>query len=82
MLLIQLFGSGGSGVKLRSLLLSGDIWFMVKSEAENIHEDRIGGLAMEVHVFALLRDLPSVLRFAAVVCKWGWQHSRSSKSYL
>jgi hypothetical protein len=75
MLLLRLFGSRGSGVKLRSLLPSGEIWFMVKSEAENIHEDRIGGLAMEVHVFALLRDLPGVLHFATAVCKWGQQHS-------
>jgi hypothetical protein len=36
MLLFRLFGSGGSDAKLRSLLPSGDIWSMMKSEAENI----------------------------------------------
>jgi hypothetical protein len=36
MLLFQPFGSGGSSAKLCSLLPSGDIWSMVKSEAENI----------------------------------------------
>jgi hypothetical protein len=36
MLLLRLFGFGGSGVKLYSLLPSGDFWSMVKSEAENI----------------------------------------------
>jgi hypothetical protein len=31
------------------------------------HEDRIGGLAMEVRLFALLRDLLGILGFAAAV---------------
>jgi hypothetical protein len=36
MLLFRPFGSGGSGAKLCSLLLSGDLWSIVKSETENI----------------------------------------------
>jgi hypothetical protein len=36
MLLFRPFGSGGSGVNLRSLLPSGNIWSMVKLEAKNI----------------------------------------------
>jgi hypothetical protein len=40
---------------------------MVKSETEKYHEDQIGGLAMEVRVSALLRDLLGVLGFAAAV---------------
>jgi hypothetical protein len=36
MLLFWLFDSGGNGTKLRSLLPSGDVWFMVKSEMANI----------------------------------------------
>jgi hypothetical protein len=36
MLLFRPFGSGGSGVKLRSLLPSGEFCSMVKSEADNI----------------------------------------------
>jgi hypothetical protein len=35
-LLFRPFGFGGRDAKLRSLLPSGDIWSMVKSEAHNI----------------------------------------------
>jgi hypothetical protein len=56
------------------LLPPGDI--LVHSEVRDgeYHEDQIGGLAMEVRVYALLRDLLGVLGFAAAACKWGQQH--------
>jgi hypothetical protein len=38
------------------------------------HEGRIGGLAMEVRVSALLKDLLGVLGFVVAVKKWGRQH--------
>jgi hypothetical protein len=74
MLLFQPFGSGGSGAKLRSLLPLVD--FLVNDEVRggDFHEGRIGGLAMEVVVFALLRGLLGVPGFAAAVCMWGRQH--------
>jgi hypothetical protein len=59
-------------------------WLLVhgKVRGGEYHEGLIGGLAMKVRVSALLRDLLSVLGFAATVWKWGWQHRWSSESYL
>ena len=74
MLLFQPFGSGGSGAKLCSLLPSGDILVHGEVRGGEYHDGRIGGLAMEVRVSVLLRDLLGVPGFAAAVCKWGRQH--------
>jgi hypothetical protein len=41
MLLFRPFGSEGSDAKLHSLLPSGDFWFMVKSEVQNIMKARL-----------------------------------------
>jgi hypothetical protein len=40
--LFRPFGSGESGAKLYSLLPSGDIWSMMKSEMENIMKAGLG----------------------------------------
>jgi hypothetical protein len=45
MLLFRPFGSGGSGMKLRSLLPSGDILVHGEVRDEEYHEGRIGRLA-------------------------------------
>jgi hypothetical protein len=44
---------------------------LVHDENKEAENSRIEGLAIEVRVFALLRDLLGVLDFAAAVCKWG-----------
>jgi hypothetical protein len=74
MILFQPFGSGGSSVKLHSLLPSGDILVYGKVRNGEYHEGWIGGLAMELYVSALLRDLLGVQGFPAAVCNWGRQH--------
>jgi hypothetical protein len=37
------------------------------------HDDRIGELAIEVQVSALLRELLSILGFTVAIYKWGRQ---------
>jgi hypothetical protein len=55
-------------VAIRSHLVHGEV------RGEEYHEGRIRGLAMEVRISSLFRDLLGVLGFEATVCKWGWQH--------
>jgi hypothetical protein len=72
MFLFRSFGSGGSGVKLYSLLPSSD--FLIHGEdkqAENIMKVGFGGIPMEFRVSTLLRDLLGVLGVAAIVWKRG-----------
>jgi hypothetical protein len=73
MILFQLFSSGGSG-KLCSVLPSGDILVHGEIIGGEYDEGQIGGLAMEVRVSVLLRDLLGILGFTAAICKWGRQH--------
>jgi hypothetical protein len=73
MLLFRSFGSGGSGAKLYSFLPPGDI-FHGEVRGGEYHGGRIGGLAMEVRVSALLRDLLGFPGFTAAICKWGRHH--------
>jgi hypothetical protein len=63
MLLFQSLGSGGSRAKLRSLLPVGDILVHGEVRDWEYHQVRINGLAMEVRVSALLRDVLGVLGF-------------------
>jgi hypothetical protein len=51
------------------MLPSDDILIMVKIRGEKYHESRIAGLAMEVRVCVMLRDLLGVLVFSAAVYK-------------
>jgi hypothetical protein len=74
MLLIRPLGSGGSGAKLCYLFPSSDTLVHGEVRDREYHESWIGGLGMEVRVFALLRDSLGVPDFAATVCKWGQQH--------
>ena len=60
MLLFRPFGSGGSGAKLGSVLPASDILVHGEVSDGEFHEGRIGGLAMEVRVSMLLRDLLGV----------------------
>ena len=60
MLLFRPFGSGGSGAKLCTVLPASDILVHGDVSDGEFHEGRIGGLAMEVRVFVLLRDLLGV----------------------
>jgi hypothetical protein len=59
-----------------------DIPILGEIRGGEYHECQIGGLAMEVRVSVMLRDLLDVLVFAVAVCKWGQQYMRSSESYL
>jgi hypothetical protein len=74
MLLFRTFCSTGSGAKLCSVLPSDDILVHGKIISGEYHEAWIGGLAMEVRVSVMLRDLLGVLVFVAAVCKWRRQH--------
>jgi hypothetical protein len=70
MLLFRPFGSGGSGAQLCSVLPSDN--FLVQGEIRGgeYHESRIGGLAMEVRVSAILRDMLGILALAATQVKF------------
>ena len=60
MLLFRPFGSGGSGAKLCTVLPASD--FLIHGDVSDgeFHDGRIAGLAMEVQVSVLLRDLLGV----------------------
>jgi hypothetical protein len=49
------------------MLPSDDILIMVKIRGGKYHEGRIGGLAMEVRVFVMLRDFLGVLVLSVAV---------------
>jgi hypothetical protein len=74
MLLFRPFGSEGTSAKFCYVLPSDDILVHGDIRGGEYHEGRIGGLAMEVRISVMLRDLLGVLGFAAVICKWGRKH--------
>jgi hypothetical protein len=61
----------GSGTKLCYVLSSDDILVHDEIRSGEYHEGWIGGLAMEVRVCVMLRDMLGVFGFATVVCKCG-----------
>jgi hypothetical protein len=73
MFLLRPFDFGGTGTKFCSVLPSDDILVHGEIRGREYYEGRIEGLAMDVRVCVILRDLLDVLYVATTVCKWGQQ---------